>query len=368
MADGLVQSKFPCPRAGRRHLRYAAETDLMNPEADVSPPARLWRHPDDVSPPLPQWIKDVWIQRGRPSVPAGESFGPDGQALLWFVANWYSTRVPYRFGLPTELLTWLNTTEVDVTRQISSRPGLRGEIPCTAFKPITRFMRSVWEQRGRAPMPDNADPYYDFLAEFAFAALPTSCAPAALLPREIVELLNAPAADEELPLTVGMLLYIKRSWPDEFRKLHRHPRERLLALSFKALEGLLAIGDPRLIPAPVSAFWSQRPLPGQDATAFEYVAVSALYDRKGDQIDGKTIRNSFNADAILTNPGALLLSGPPADLPAIAMPETRIEDRHLSRSRDYRRAQQSRREHGLSFTRNRFAGLRPSLFAESRKA
>lgn len=312
-----------------------AEIDLMNPEADVSPPARLWQHTGGVNPPLPQWIADIWIQRGRPSVTVGESFGPEGQALLWFVSNWYSTRVPYRFGLPTELLTWLNATEVDVTEQISSRPALHGAIPCSAFKPITRFMRSVWKQRGRVPMPDDADRYYDFLAEFAFAALPASCAPAALLSREIVELLNTPAADEELPLTVGMLLYIKRSWPDEFRKLRKHGRERLLALSFKSLEGLLAIGDPRLIPAAVSAFWSQRPLPGQDATAFEYVAVSSVYSRETEQIDGKTIRNSFNADAILTNPGALLLSGPPADLPAMAMPETKIEDRAIVIYRDH---------------------------------
>jgi len=307
----------------------------MNAEADVSPPARLWRHTDCVNPPLPRWIEDVWNLRGQPRVNGSELFAPQGQALLWFATNWYAARVPYHFGLPTELLSWLNSAEPGLTGQLSRRPGLHGAVACDAFKPVTRFMRFVRERHGHAPALDNVDGYYDFLAEFSFATLAELNAPRALLPHEIVELLNAPAADEELPLTVGMLLYIKRSWPSEFRNIRKHGRERLLALSFKALEGLLAIGDPRLIPAAVSDFWSRRPLSGQDATAFEYVAVSALYDRKAEQLDGKAIRNSFNADAILTNPGALLLSGPPADLPAMAMPETRIEDRAIVIYRDH---------------------------------
>jgi glycosyltransferase involved in cell wall biosynthesis len=306
----------------------------MNAEADISPPGRLWRHTECSNPPLPQWIEDLWNLRGQPRVNGSESFAPHGQALLWFVSNWYSTRVPYRFGLPAELLSWLNTAEPGLTGQLSRRPGLLGTVTCHALKPVTRLMRSVWEQRGRTPALDNVDGYYDFLAEFSFAILPELNAPRALLPHEIVELLNAPAADEELPLTVGMLLYIKRSWPGEFRQIRKHGPDRLLALSFKALEGLLAIGDPRLIPATVSAFWSQRPLPGQGATAFEYVAVSAVYDRETEQIDGKTIRNSFNADAISTNPGALLFSGPPANLPAMTVPETRIEDRAIVIYRD----------------------------------
>jgi hypothetical protein len=306
----------------------------MNAEADVSAPARLWRRNDCVNPPLPHWIEDLWNLRGKPRVNGGESFSPQGHALLWFATNWYAARVPYRFGLPTELLSWLNSAAPGITGQLSRRPGLHGAVACDAFKPVTRFMRFVRERHGHAPALDNVDGYYDFLAEFSFAILPELNAPRALLPHEIVELLNAPAADEELPLTVGMLLYIKRSWPSEFRKIRKHGRERLLALSFKALEGLLAIGDPRLIPATVSAFWNQRPLPGQGATAFEYVTVSAVYDSEKEQIDGKTIRNSFNAEAISTNPGALLFSGPLASLPSVTAPETRIENRTIVIYRD----------------------------------
>ena len=65
--------------------------------------------------------------------------------------------------------------------------------------------------------------------------------------------------NDDLPLTVGMLLFMKRTFPHEYRRLRDHGRDRIMALSFLALEGLLAIGDPRLIPATVSGFWSSAP-------------------------------------------------------------------------------------------------------------
>jgi glycosyltransferase involved in cell wall biosynthesis len=313
----------------------------MNAEADVSPPARLWRHTECLNPPLPQWIEDLWNLRGQPRVNGSESFTPQAQALLWFATDWYAARVPYRFGLPAELLSWLNSAEPGLTGQLSRRPGLHGAVACDAFKPVTRFMRSVWEQRGRAPALDNVDGYYDFLAEFSFAILPELNAPRALLPREIVELLNAPAAGDDLPLTVGMLLYIKRTCPDEYRQLRNHARERILALSFNALEGLLSIGDPRLIPATVSGFWSQRPLPARAITAFEYVAAIAadgltVHDSgQPDQSDETVIRKWFHRSTARQNPRALLFSGPSGDLPLTAGPETKIEDRAILIYRDH---------------------------------
>jgi glycosyltransferase involved in cell wall biosynthesis len=312
------------------------ETDCMHTESDVSPSTRLWRRAECTNPPLPQWIEDLWVQRGRPLVKGSEAFAPEGRALLWFVGNWYSIRVPYRFGLPEELLEWLNATDLDLTAQVQRSPGLHGSQPCGRFKPLTRFMRSVWERGGRVPSLENVDGYYDFLAEFVFAALPASNAPAALLPREIVDLLNAPAANDDLPLTVGMLLYIKRTCPIEYRKLREHGRDRILALSFHAVEGLLAIGDPRLIPATVSGFWSQRSLSPGVVTAFEYVAAMATNGSvQPGQSDEKVIRNWFRGHTAEQNPRALLFSGPPGDLPSAAGPEMQIQDRAILIYRDH---------------------------------
>ena len=94
----------------------------MNAEADVSPPARLWRHTDRLNPPLPQWIEDLWNLRGQPRLSGSESFAPHAQALLWFATDWHAARVPYRFGLPAELLSWLNSADPGLTGQLSRRP------------------------------------------------------------------------------------------------------------------------------------------------------------------------------------------------------------------------------------------------------
>jgi glycosyltransferase involved in cell wall biosynthesis len=287
-------------------------------------------------------MEDMWVANGRPQVKGSEALEPDACALLWFVSNWYAPRRPYRFSLPPQLLKWLNATEIDVTTALQHRPALQGLVPCGALKPVSRFMHSVWEQRGRVPSLENVEGYYDFLTEFAFAILPEMNAPAALLPREVVELLNAPADVDDLPLTVGMLLIIKRKFPDEYRQIRGYGRNRVLALCFHAVEGLLAIGDPRLIPATVSGFWSRRPLPGGDVTAFEYVTFSAAHnsDPNGtaspSQADESGIRNWFHTAEARKNPGALLLSGPPGAVATSIKPLEQIHDRAILVYRDHK--------------------------------
>jgi hypothetical protein len=177
-------------------------------------------------------------------------------------------------------------------------------------------MWSAWEQRGRIPSLEDTEGYYDFLGEFAFSVLPALNAPAGLLPREITELLNVPASTDDLPLTVGMLLYVKRKYPSEYALLHQHRKERLLALSFWALQGLLSIGDPRLIPAFVSRFWTYRPMPNGVVTGFEYVGYRAGRHANSD-ISGDVgatneleIRNAFHNGLATRHPEVLLLSGP----------------------------------------------------------
>src|SRR6202000_1429892 len=152
----------------------------------------------------PRWMEDIWALHGRPNPCADDRFSPAGQALLWFASTWYATEKPYRFSLPTALLEWLNATEVDLTAKVGTRPTLEGSAPSNAFKPVSRFMHLMWERGGRKPALADSDGYYDFLATFAFETLPALNAPGALLPYPVIDLLNAPAGREDLPLTVGM--------------------------------------------------------------------------------------------------------------------------------------------------------------------
>src|SRR5579872_72211 len=313
----------------------------MSTESESSPASRLWKRVGEgPGPPLPQWMYDMWVQHGRPHTKGSERFGESGRALLWLVSRWCASRKPYRFALPADLLEWLNATELDLTTTVQYRPALDGAAPSSAFKPVSRFMRSVWEDRDRVEAL--ADVYFDFLAEFAFSVLPASNAPAALLPGEIIELLNvpaagAPAAGDDLPLTVGMLLHIKRAYPHEYRQLSRLEPDCVLALCFLATQDLLGMRDPRLIPASVSGFWSQRPLPGKIITAFEYVSarIGDVSGGNGEQIDETGIRNWFHKVPALKNPGVLLFSGPSGEPSTAGAPSMNIHDRAILVYRDH---------------------------------
>jgi len=310
----------------------------MNPEASSGPLSRIWKQRNPTGdPPVPQWMDDIWIAHGRPNVAGSETFEPEARALLFFVSDWYAKHKPYRFGLPAQLVKWLNASEINLTAAIQHRPALNGFRPCSQLKTVSRFMYSIWQQLGCAPSLEKVTGYYDFLAEFAFFTLPRLNAPSALLPPGMVELLNAPAGPEDVPLTVGMLLYIKRTLPDEYLHLSEHGRDRLLALSFYALEGLLATGDPRLIPSTVSGFWSLRPCSAGQVTAFEYVAFKAANNDTASAagFDEAGIRNWFHKDTSLKNLNGLLLSGPAVDGASPVASAEQIQDRAILNYRDH---------------------------------
>ncbi len=300
----------------------------MDTDSESTPPWRIWtaerEHGD---PPLPRWMEDIWTQHGRPNPSTDDRFAPAAQALLWFVSTWYAWRKPYRFGLPPALLKWLNATELDLTTAVERRPTLEGSVTCGAFKPVSRFMYLIWEQAGRTPSLEDSDNYYEFLEMFARETLPRLNAPRALLPQAAIDLLNAPAGDEDLPLTVGMLLYLRRRYPEEYRQPGKSGRERMLAHSFQALEELLELGDPRMIPAAVSGFWNQRPLASGAVTAFEYVAARAADDAPSDEAG---IRHWSGRNVI-----SGLVSGPPTSLAGAVEPVTHIEDRAIVIYRDH---------------------------------
>jgi hypothetical protein len=153
--------------------------------SQASPPARFWSKADGGSdfktsiavdhldPEVPEWIENIWVWHHCPEVKGSESYGPKGRALLWLVAGgWCASRKPYRFSLPKPLLNWLNATEFDFTHLISRRPTLEGSSPSSAFKPISRFMRAVWEERSSDLRLADIEGYFDFIAQFAFNILP----------------------------------------------------------------------------------------------------------------------------------------------------------------------------------------------------
>src|SRR5262249_29739014 len=147
-------------------------------------------------------------RHGKMIVKGGEEYNSEGRALLWFVTQWLPSRAPYRFALPRELTEWLNTTHLDLTERVTERPSISGPVQCTALKPVSRFMQSIAEQSGRGSL-DSFEEYYDFLAWYAFSFMCERNVPGILLPTGVVELLNAPAAGKDVPLTVGMWLYLK---------------------------------------------------------------------------------------------------------------------------------------------------------------
>jgi glycosyltransferase involved in cell wall biosynthesis len=221
-------------------------------------------------PPIPEWIDELWVRHGKPRT-KGTQQSDEGQALLWFVSQWIPIRAPYRFDLPQELVAWLNATEIDLTGTVKYRPALSGPLYCDALKPVSRFMYAVAEQYGSQTF-DHFETYYDFLAWYSFSFIPERNVPGVLLPAAVIDLLNAPATTDDIPLTVGMLLYLQRAYPEELKDFRAAHRERIIALSFCAVEGMLSMGHSRLIPPTVSGFWRHRPL--KLVTAFEFVAAN----------------------------------------------------------------------------------------------
>ena len=272
-------------------------------------------------PPTPQWIEDAWISRGRPEVNGSDPYGPKGRALLWFVVSaWCAARRPYRFALSRPLLTWLNAADLDFTEVIPCRPTLDGAVPSGAFKPVSRYMRAVWEERNRHPTLADMDGYFDFIAEFAFTILPASNAPAGLLPPDIIELLNTPADGEDLPLTVGMLSHIKRAYPHDYQQLGKRGREDMLAICRRATKALLETKDPRLIPLRVSQFWMRRSV-GTDESIFQYPKSHAAHSGATDRVEPLPDESSLH-------------SGSSGDVSAVGS-LVRIQDRALLIYRDH---------------------------------
>lgn len=285
---------------------------------------RLWQTDTvHLDPPIPEWIEELWTRHGKPR--PKRRYGTEGQAWLWFVSEWVPLRAPYRFPLRQDLVAWLNATELDFTRETRERPGVCGPVPCDSFKPVSRFMYTVAEQHRWQPL--GSENYYDFLGWYAFLWMPASNIPGILLPGPVIDLLNLPATDDDIPLTLGMLLYLRHAYPDP-PAFGVMDRERLLAFSFCAVEGMLSIGQLRLVPEAVSRFWRQRPL--KLVTAFEYVAANANAAKTNGTPGGvapteEDVRDWFQREVAGGVRGAPLMSGRPVKGTAVEARESTTE-------------------------------------------
>lgn len=279
-----------------------------------APHYRLWRTSEQpAEPPVPQWMRNIWMQHGRP-VPAGTSgYGVEAQALLWFVSQWYRSRSPYRFALPAELVDWLNATEIDLTEFIRSRPGIKGPVSSSEGKFVSRLLFYAADVHGRLADINSTDRYYELLEWYALELMGKWNLPGSLLPTTVINLLNTPVESEDVPITVGMWLYLKRLGLVDSTSDVSVPAS-LFAMSFKALDAFLVNGDPRLIPRVVSRFWSQRPFPNNILTAFEYV-LARIGDRldTSDSVDEVALRDWYHRNIVYPSKGFYeLLSGVPA--------------------------------------------------------
>jgi glycosyltransferase involved in cell wall biosynthesis len=278
-----------------------------------TPNRRLWRAPAGLDPLVPEFIIYKWEIQGCPRIKGAQQYSLNEQALLWFVSGWLRLRAGYRFVLPESVSNWLNAVELDLTDKIRHRPNINGSVRTEAPKPVSRFMYSIAEQHNRLSDLTSGEGYYKFLVWYAFYFMPAWNIPGSLLPAAIIDLLNAPAGDEDFPLTIGMWLYLKAAYPAE-AAIATRGEVHMLARSFHLLENILHKGDVRLIPPAVSRFWSQRPLDTQIVTSFEYVLAQTRNTAAVQSADEQGLRDWYHREVISARPDGIhhLFSGTPS--------------------------------------------------------
>ena len=152
------------------------------------------------------------------------------------------------------------------------------------------------------------DGFYGFLAWYALHLMKEWRMPFA---RAAVDLLNLPAVDETVPMSVCMLVN-ERSKQASFTE--ELSLAAVFAGSFAALADLLNRNDVRLLPSYISKFWRQNAFAGGTITTYEYVAAAAFRacgDSPGRDAE-PAVRNWFVSDYVASHPWAILLSGIPS--------------------------------------------------------
>lgn len=218
-------------------------------------------------PPVSPFMEQMWRRSGRPN-PGSSDPGQRERFCFWYIEHFYR-RSGHRWPLPPALLKWLNAPVVDVSQYFREEPGLRANRTGDGPKYLSRFMQYVWNKEAQQFNVRDMPGFFDFLAWYAFRFMPEQHIPATLLPDPLLELLNRPADDERLPLTVGMLIFEKIQNPERYPQLAALTGAKLYAICYELVRDVLASRNTRLIPEYVSEYW--RSSPGNGKTAFDYV-------------------------------------------------------------------------------------------------
>jgi glycosyltransferase involved in cell wall biosynthesis len=240
-------------------LRPRAVSDIfLNTHSDLD---------NNTAPPLTPFMIHVWRQHGLPDGALHNSNERE-RFIYWFYDSYHLSRSPYRLAMPPKTLDWLNAIVLDLSGRITRNPSAP-----TCY--ITRYMFHVWELSRREADVFQIEGYLRFLSWFALAFIPSRNLPPALLPDNLLPLLNRPIRPP-LPLTAAMAAWAKLRDMAGIDEIPDAPEESVVALSFELLSDLLHAGDPRLVPDLVSQFWSKRMGPEPEAlTAYEYFLLRA---------------------------------------------------------------------------------------------
>lgn len=183
------------------------------------------------------------------------------ELLFSLYSSFASSRAPYRFPVPPSIQEWFNTP----VSEIRLSNGQHGY--------VTRLMRWAWEKQRRDLDLQQSGGYLRFLSWFAFECLPAWNTPGEFLPDSLIEILNEPAIDRSVPLTVGMVNRAEENYPQAVKDFGRTGE---LAISFLAVARILQSGDTRLLPEFVTAKWREKMQSADGLTSFEYLAARAF--------------------------------------------------------------------------------------------
>jgi glycosyltransferase involved in cell wall biosynthesis len=229
------------------------------------------RCPTDNFVPLTPFMIHVWRQNGLPSESALEQPDQRERFVYWFYDTFHRLRTPYRWPVPLNTLQWLNHSALEVSSGFKKQMG---RPPAQKYY-LTRFMLHVWKHFGQGMNVQQSDGYLRFLTWFAVECIPAWNLPPSLLPDDLVSVLNQPIRPA-LPMSTAMQVLGELYSVPGICDLRTLPDDVILGMSFELLPYLLQTGDPRLVPAFMSQFWSGRVLPDPTSlTAYEYLAARA---------------------------------------------------------------------------------------------
>jgi len=246
----------------------------------------------------------VWRLHGLEAANALVNSNDRERFVYWFYDTFHRVRAPYRWPVPPDILRWLNHPVLDLSANFADA----GMFPKQPYY-LTRFMLHVWKHFREDTDVRDVDGYLRFLTWFVLECVPAWNLPPALVPAELLGVLNDPVRDG-WPMSRAMYILGELHGVQSIRDVPTGPEDAALALSFELLKHLLQAGDPRLVPSYVSRYWSAPISPEQSSpTTYEYVASQAWGPRVADHA---TIHSWFSRRFLTVLPQAGVFTPAPS--------------------------------------------------------